>query len=542
MTIESSELVAIRPGTRPQRSLDGINGRRGQFVSLRTVASELRRRQSFWVIMAIAGLVGGLAFAVGVPRPYTASSTLVMVDNPNGDSALEIATDLAQLETTTVAQQVVNRLHLPLSPRAFLGQYQGVTEGDSVIEVSIAAPSATEALQRANALDTAFLSFRAHLYEAQGRSIAQSLVTDVAQTQANERQLSRQIAALPPGLRATRRSLTAERKADIADVFLLQEAMQGNTLDVIAVVGGSRVLAPPILVQSSRLKKLAEDGAAGLAAGLGVGLSIVMVPPIVSDRVRRRDDFAAALEAPVALSVPVVRCGRLLRTRRLRHRLRRPRVPVALVTKHLRAAISPSSNGQSVLTVVSVGSDGAATLALAGLARALTIEGKRVVIVDASRQGLLARLLGVTGRAAKEASFSRSDLASVVIVRAHDDAAAPSVRADLDAAARASEATWRPPDVTLVLASLDPAVGARDVASWVSEATVIVTAGRSDVAGLRIEAEMLAAAGVDISGVILVGADRNDDSFGYRDNHSRASARHRHVDGSFARLTTSEDR
>ena len=53
----------------------------------------------------------------------------------------------------------------------------------------------------------------------------------------------------------------------------------------------------------SKKKNLVTYGAIGLIGGLALGLAIVVVRALVSDRLRRRDDIAYALDAPVKLSV-----------------------------------------------------------------------------------------------------------------------------------------------------------------------------------------------------------------------------------------------
>jgi capsular polysaccharide biosynthesis protein len=460
-----------------------------------------------------------------------------MVNSPNGEATLEIATDLSLLETNAVAQQVVSQLRLPIASQTLLGQYEGVAEGGTVIQIEISAPSPAEALRRANALDAAFLTFRSHIYEGQNRSIADSLDSQVGVLQANERALTTEIATLPSGsgngdqvtngLRAT---LLAERAHDVTEIFQLQQTIEADNLDTVAILAGSQVLGSPVLVQSSHLKRVMEQGAAGLAAGLGVGLSIVAVPPLVSDRVRRRDDVAAALDAPVQLSVPAIRYPRLLAATRVRHRLRRPSRSIALITGYLASGIPLSSSVQSVLTVVSVASDDSVALSLLGLARVLTTEGKTVALIDASQQGLLARLFHVTHPPIKEIAFPGSDRPSVMILRTEEESSASAVRARLHSVSSSEEAARRPPDVVLVFASLDPASGARDLATWAHETTVLVTAGRSDAPALRVQAEMLQAATVRISAAILVGVDRTDDSFSHPVRHRAVKNHPRRMD------------
>ena len=60
-------------------------------------------------------------------------------------------------------------------------------------------------------------------------------------------------------------------------------------------------------IPHSRLKLAIVYAVTGLIAGLALGMGIVVVRALVSDRLRRRDDIAQALGAPVKLSVGAVR-------------------------------------------------------------------------------------------------------------------------------------------------------------------------------------------------------------------------------------------
>ena len=56
----------------------------------------------------------------------------------------------------------------------------------------------------------------------------------------------------------------------------------------------------------SKIKDVLEYVLSGLIGGLAIGLGIVIVRELISDRLRRRDDIAAALGGPVRLSVGAV--------------------------------------------------------------------------------------------------------------------------------------------------------------------------------------------------------------------------------------------
>jgi hypothetical protein len=69
----------------------------------------------------------------------------------------------------------------------------------------------------------------------------------------------------------------------------------------------------------------------------------------------------------------------------------------------------------------------------------------------------------------------------------------------------------------LTLATLDPALGGDHLATWASEAVVVVTAGRSRAERVHSVGEMIRLAGTRLDSAILLGADRSDASLGVMD-------------------------
>ena len=100
--------------------------------------------------------------------------------------------------------------------------------------------------------------------------------------------------------------LRVEQTSATAALSNLQAAVTGNQTttgaQVTAALDNSQVLSVTPLPYSKK-KKLITYGAIGLVGGLALGLTIVVVRALVSDRLRRRDDIAYALDAPVKLSV-----------------------------------------------------------------------------------------------------------------------------------------------------------------------------------------------------------------------------------------------
>ena len=87
------------------------------------------------------------------------------------------------------------------------------------------------------------------------------------------------------------------------------DAVTGNqttTLPALtAALKDSQILSV-VPLPHSKLKPLISYAVLGLIAGLAVGLAIIVVRALVSDRLRRRDDIAYALDAPVRLSVGTI--------------------------------------------------------------------------------------------------------------------------------------------------------------------------------------------------------------------------------------------
>jgi hypothetical protein len=66
----------------------------------------------------------------------------------------------------------------------------------------------------------------------------------------------------------------------------------------------------------------------------------------------------------------------------------------------------------------------------------------------------------------------------------------------------------------IVVATVDPAVGAGELPRWANSAVVFVTAGKASAQRINGTAELLRAASVGVRSAVLLNADPNDDSIG----------------------------
>ena len=156
---------------------------------------------------------------------------------------------------------------------------------------------------------------------------------------------------------------------------------------------GSQVLDPAAPLPHSHYTKLPVLYAVGgRLAGLALGMAIVIIRALVSDRLRRRDDVADALGAPVKLSVGVIRVGRGC--------LSRPRLAAAQGRNMQRIVALParccaaSAERTPALAIVAVDNTEVAALSTASLAASLAADGKHVVLADLCDDTPAARLLG----------------------------------------------------------------------------------------------------------------------------------------------------
>jgi hypothetical protein len=311
----------------------------------------------------------------------------------------------------------------------------------------------------------------------------------------------------------------AERTAAANALSNLQQAAATNQTTTLpgltAALKNSRVLSV-IPVPLAKKKILVTYAAIGLVAGLVVGLSLVVIGALISDRLRRRDDVAYALDAPVKLSVRTLRGRRRLvpwpgRAGKRNHDLRR-------VVAHLHTAVPRRTQGAQGLAIVAVDNAPVVARAVTELATSYAGSGTQVVTADLSSGAHLAHLARVKGPGTHE--VSRNGVTFTMAVPERDDLApagplppfnSPPGRAQAPDPLVSSDVAA---DLLLTLATLDPAVGGDHLATWASNAVVVVTSGESSAERIHSVGEMIRLAGMRLDSVVLLGADKSDESLG----------------------------
>ena len=446
MTADQEFGTAARRGLPKDRELPVVL--MGRLISLRFVMSALRRRRKVWLSLAALGLMLGLAYHVVVPRSYSASATVYLAHAPGTDDAVEMANDLALLQTTSVAQRAIDSLgETKLSPTTFLGKQPGIAVSDNVMAITVAGPTKAEAVRRANATATAFLAFRSAQEDRQTGATIKALNQQIAALNQQVKQLSTEIAAIgqTPGGQSLA-SLEGDQSADTNEVTTLEQTVQSDQIADLAVASGSRIVTPAAAVHVSTVKLLGLSGISGLIGGLVLGMAIVGLQAIVSDRVRRRDEMASLLAAPVTFSLPPFRRPRTHAAAWVKRMVATPGEEVGALASHFRQRGLPPDEGNTLL-VIAIDDVEVPAAALATLAWRLAAEGNSVALIDLTERRILDSSLG---------EF-HPDSPNAAPVAGHVSVVAPSID---DVSAAGALRPWsgygRDADYVLVLATVDP--------------------------------------------------------------------------------------
>jgi capsular polysaccharide biosynthesis protein len=500
-------------------------------VSLKFIGATLRRRAWLWCAIAVAGLLTGLGIYVLFPPASQASTTILLTQIPSANSSPVTAlkppdamqSAAVMVQSRTVAERTIHELGLPQSVDSFLAEETVTPVTARILTVTVSAPSSDEAVRWANALATQFLRFRAQQLQTEQNLWFTALNPHISQASERVARLASQIASTTAQPKSPEfRELQAELHQANNMLAGLQQTLLSYQAATTSAIQGSEVLDPAAPI--TRTPRALNSGkrlpiryaVTGLIPGLALGLGLVIVLELASNRLRRREDIARALGAPVRLSIGSVPGGR-----------RRPGRPGSAAVRgddmrhivaYLRDNVPGGSRGAAALAVVAVENGQAAALPLVSLAVSCAQEGQQVVVADLSAGAHAAHLLGagdpgvhpvrLDGAHLVVAVPDRDDVAPVGPVRRLSPQAEPAPGGEALAAAYDSA------DLLLTLVSLDPLLGGEHLASWATDAVVVVTAGRSSARRLHAVGEMIRLARTLLASAALVGADKTDESLG----------------------------
>jgi capsular polysaccharide biosynthesis protein len=500
-------------------------------ASLGFIGAAVRRRIRTWCAIGLAGLVLGLAYFVVSPPAYSASTTVLLTHSINDNPTDAMSTDLTLAHSGTVATRAMHQLKLTGPVSTFLANTTVNNLTDRVLQITVKAKSPAAATDGATAVAAAFLQVQAARLQTQQQLTDIALQQQITQAQQQVTALSNQVDNLSD---SARQSAKTKLQSQLSEAQTALQILKQNNLgqeasnasNVAAQIKGSQVLDPATAQHHSAAKFAIIYALLGLVMGVFIGLSIVIIGALVSDRLRRRDDIADALGTSVNLSVGLINGpASRLSTRRGRAV---QRTDLQRIVAHLRDAIPDrESDGAAALGLVAVDNDKTAAQALVATAMACAQDGEHVIVADLCPGAPAAHLLQAAGPGVQAVSADGAQL--IVVVPARDDVIPagpvrhyrPEPKSGLGDQVGAESpdhealaVAYRNADVLFTLVSLDPGLGADHLRTWAGDTVVMVTAGQSSWMRIHSVGEMIRLARIPLVSAILAGADRTDESMG----------------------------
>ncbi|QKW09712.1 polysaccharide biosynthesis protein [Streptomyces sp. NA04227] len=442
-------------------------------IDLQALVVAVRRRRRLWCLVALLGLLAGVAVAVLRP-PSPSAVTKVLVahqeDQPN-DTGTLIRTDVELLRTTRIASEALRSLKSRENPEDFMADYRGTGVTNNLLRIDVTADSDQEAAARAGALADAFVADHVRRMRERAKAEAKALLDQRDRMREELVQVNGEIGDGPAGSGPKESARTetlfarrAELTTRIADFGQRAEEARVGTPRLVA---GTQVVDAPRAVRHSLPKAAVTNAGIGLVLGLVLGLAVAAVGSVVADRPVLRRDVAANLGASVIAELRHV-------PRRPVWQLPRTRAARARLTTTLARTVRGSSEPVSLLELGCAHS--ASTIAL-DVAEELAAQGP-VVVVDGLPGPQLA------GR--------------------RPQPGAPDVVSGEGAATVPHEVR------RLGVGSVGPGTAWTDLRFLGGQAVLVVRAGHGSAAWLHTVARQLADLDIPVLGVVLIDPDPRD--------------------------------
>src|SRR5689334_412005 len=276
-------------------------------VSIHYLRNAIRRRWPRFALPAVLGLLLAGAFLAVNPTMPTASTTLMVTHDPNADPNSANATDISLLTTRAVAERTISALGLSMTPQQLLGTVTPVSTGSAeVLQLTMTGPDTAEAVRRLDAFSKAYLQFRGDQLGAQADILISGYnkrIKDLnTKVEAATAQIQ-QLAAEGQSETDTISDAVTNRSRLTSQVSDLEQQVQQAKVQRDSVVEASRVIDPAASVRVSHIKRPALILLTGLIGGLALGLVVVILQALLSDRLWLRIEVASALDTRVPLSV-----------------------------------------------------------------------------------------------------------------------------------------------------------------------------------------------------------------------------------------------
>lgn len=497
---------------------DGADGPGGPVpivVTIGYLRAVVRRRWLRCVLSGLLGLLAGVLWLVATPDAPVAMTTLILAHDPSDDPATAMSTDVGLATTRTVAENTLAALRSTMSPEALVSSLTvQPMNSTQLLQLTMTAPTGPEAMHRLDSFSQQYLAFRAQQVSAQVDVVIKGYQDQIQQLQTSLTGANARIARLSAkGDTATERlsDAVADRKKINDAIGGLQDQIQQKTLERNSVVVASRVIDPANVRPPAPRRRAVLVLASGLLGGAAIGISLILLRAIVSDRLWLRVEVASALDAPVPLSVrrlrPLPRWTRHVRRlpRGRRWEARRARDRELIGEAILRAL--PDAGARQSVAVLCLSNANEMRFGVVAAAVRLRRQGRAATIVDLTERGVVTSALD---RLRDLAAEDRPDVFRPTSVPSLATNPSGFDASDWDEVALAKARSG----VSLVLAELDPAVGVDHLVPWSDVVVVSTTAGRSGAELVRTAGELVRTAGLRLHGAVLLGGPIDDVSTG----------------------------
>ena len=292
-----------------------------EVLDVRRLVRGVLRRWALVLGLGLAGLLAGAVHADGQPRVFVSQSRVLLL--PSGlDSAGHPLRDIDTETFVATSSDILGQAGATFRPPRTAAQLRGMVGARSaspnILEVQAASVIPHEARTVADAVARAYVAYTNNPNANDAQMAAPRAQADALS--ARIRQLEEQIATQQAGLVGTDpTSPEAARGAALLDALHSEEVDSQRTLDTLnsrlgdtvlnaqAQSPGARILDPALEpgrpVSPHPLREMGE----GTLGGLGGGLLLALGLERLDRRLRRRDDIARAVGAPVLCSLTVPR-------------------------------------------------------------------------------------------------------------------------------------------------------------------------------------------------------------------------------------------
>lgn len=490
-----------------------MGDRRRRRIWINRAREPLARRRRLLLATALAGLCVGAAIPLLWPPDAIATTSLILNHAVGDDPTEAMTTDVSLAKSRTLAVRVVDRLGLDETPDQLLTQYSARARSDRVLQLSARARTGAEAKRIVRTIGQQFLVFRVEQDGGQLASLRRMLADARSEAAGLHSSAEPTLTAGGSDEDATRQLVAAadQRVRDVTDQVAKEEK-------ATAPVAHSLVLDPPMVRTPSRFVRAGRYGAVGFAVGLGGMAFLLVMSGLLADRPPRRErevvdalglpaaaaEIAVATEAAVPAGAPVAtRPGHAAEAHDDEPR-ETPDLDTAVDL--LLGRLATDGALRPTLLVVAVECVPAAAAAVAALAARCTDGDGRVLLVDLSRNGVLARRFGGLGPGTTPSLGEGVETAPITVHR--PAAAEPRGRLHQRGTGDDDELliAWALSDVVVTLVELSPSSPTGHLRTWADHAVAVVSARRPSAARLRSVGELMRAADVSLESVVVLDA------------------------------------